>query len=524
MYRRFAPERGLEYHEIMASVNELIGIMQSPSSSDIALISKAYNFAEEAHKNQKRSPDEPYFNHLFETAKTLAELGMGAITVTAGLLHDSIEDVDVSREVIEKEFGAEVRFLVEGVTKLGKLHYSGTERYTESLRKLFVAMSKDVRVLIIKLADRLQNMQTIGMLPKEKRDRISLETLEIFAPLAYRLGIRKLNRELEDLAFPHVYPEDYEKVKKLLKTKSRETTRHLEKFHKSVKRALAKEGIIKIHTGYRFKGLFSLRRKLIRKNWDIDEVYDISALRIIVPTVSDCYRTLGVIHSVWRPLPGRIKDYIAYPKPDNYRGIHTTIFTGDGSIMEIQIRTEEMHRKTEYGMHFEYKETVDRPKSNFTSISWIKRFFPSFILGNKEIQASGDSPNKVVPSWIRNLGEYNKEVSSDNEDFVEDLKKDFFGDRVFAFTPLGDVIDLPVGSSPIDFAYAIHSDIGNSMGAVKVNSKLVALDTELQNGDIVEIITKTNARPSAKWLDIAKTNLAKKHIRTTLEKFGEKMI
>ena len=490
-------------------------MVQSPSVADIALISKAYSFAEEAHKNQKRSSGKPYFNHLFETAKTLAELGMGAITISAGLLHDSIEDVAIKAEVIEKEFGPEVRFLVEGVTKLGKVHYSGAERYTESLRKLLVAMSKDVRVLIIKLTDRLHNMQTLETLPKEKRDRIALETLEIYAPLAYRLGIRKINRDLEDLAFPFVHPEEYEKVKKILKQKHREKTRHLEKFHKAVKRHLASDGIIDIHTGYRIKGLYSLYRKLKRKEWDIERVYDIAALRIIVPSIADCYRVLGSIHAVWRPLPGRIKDYIALPKPNNYRGIHTTIFTGDGGIVEVQIRTEEMHRKTEYGMHFEYRETTRNPRSNFSRIAWVTKFFPSFIIENKEIKEKQEK-GAGVPSWIRAIGEYNEEVG-DTDGFVENLKTDFFSDRVFVFTPKGDVIDLPKDATPIDFAYAIHSGIGNSIGGVKVNGKLVTLETELQNGDIVEIITKTNAHPSAKWIDIAKTNLAKKHIRARLE-------
>src|SRR3989344_5880067 len=265
----------------MPNAHDLLEIVKSPSVADSALIAKTYNFAEKAHENQKRISGEPYFIHLFETARTLAELGMGPITISAGLLHDSIEDVNVSPETIENEFGKEIRFLVEGVTKLGKLHYSGTERYTESLRKLCVAMSKDVRVLMIKLADRLQNMKTIEVLPKEKRDRIALETLEIYAPLAYRLGIKKLNRELEDLAFPHVLPKEYEKVQQLLKTKSRENARHLEKFHKSVKRELAREGITNMHTSYRIKGLYSLYRKLVRKEWDIEKIYDISALRII---------------------------------------------------------------------------------------------------------------------------------------------------------------------------------------------------------------------------------------------------
>lgn len=501
---------------MMANINELIGMVQSPSVTDITLISKAYSFAEDVHKNHKRSSGEPYFEHLFETAKTLAELGMGAITISAGLLHDSVEDVNVKPELIEKEFGPDVRFLVEGVTKLGTLHYSGAERYTESLRKLLVAMSKDVRVLIIKLADRLHNMRTLENLPKEKRDRIALETLEIYAPLAYRLGTRKINRTLEDLAFPFVFPEEYEKVKKLLKQKHRENAKHLEKFHRALKRNLAADGITNTQTGYRIKGLYSLYRKLKRKEWDIEKVYDIAALRVIVSNVADCYKVLGSIHSAWRPLPGRIKDYIALPKPNNYRGIHTTIFTGDGGIVEVQIRTEEMHRRTEYGMHFEYQETIRNPRSSFSRISWVTKFFPSFITGNKEIKERNDKDKAEVPSWMQAIVNYNKEATGDST-FVENLKTDFFSDRMFVFTPKGDVIDLPSDATSIDFAYAIHSGVGNSMGGVKVNGKLVSLDTELKSGDIVEIITKPNARPSAKWIDMAKTNLAKKHIRAAIE-------
>ncbi|MES2087449.1 MAG: RelA/SpoT family protein [Patescibacteria group bacterium] len=500
----------------MATIKEITSLMQNPAPADIALITKAYVFAETVHASQRRITGEPYFDHLFETAKTLAELGMGAITISAGLLHDSIEDVNVTPETIEEKFGKEIRFLVEGVTKLGKLHYSGSERYIESLRKLCVAMSKDVRVLIIKLADRLHNMKSIEVLPKEKRDRISLETLEIYAPLAYRIGIRKINRELEDLAFPHVKPEEYEKVKKLLKTKSHEKVRHLEKFHKSIMSQLALAGMRNVKTSYRLKGLYSLYRKLLRKEWDIEKIYDISALRIIVPTVSDCYAVLGLIHSIWRPLPGRIKDYIALPKSNNYRGIHTTIFTGDGGILEVQIRTEEMHRKTEYGMHFEYKEIINNPKPNFGSISWVKKFFPSFILTNNEIKNEQQNPEKIVPSWIRELGEYNKEVAG-TDNLVEDLKTDFFGDRVFTFTPKGDVIDLPLDSSTIDFAYAVHSDIGDHISGAKVNGKLVSIETILKNGDIVEVVTKQSSRPSLKWLEVAKTALAKKKIKDYLE-------
>lgn len=499
----------------MPNVQDLLNLMQSKIVADISMVSKAYSFAEDAHKNQKRYSGEPYFIHPFETAKTLAELGMGATTICAGLLHDTVEDIGILPETIEKEFGTEVRFLVEGVTKLGKIHYTGTKRYTENLRKLFVAMSKDVRVLIIKLADRLHNMHNLEVLPKEKRDRIALETLEIYAPLAFRLGIRKLNRELEDMAFPFVYPKQYERVKTLLKTKWAETEQHLEKFQKAVKRELAREGITKIQTGYRIKGMYSLYRKLVRKDWDIDKIYDISALRIIVPTIDDCYKVLGVIHGIWRPLPGRIKDYISSPKTNNYRGIHTTMFTGDGSIIEVQIRTEEMHRKTEYGMHFEYKEKQENPKPDNSGIEWVKSFLPSFILGNKEIKKSQEKTD-TMPQWIQSLSEYQKEISGD-EKFIESLKTDFFGDRVFAFSPKGDVIDLPDGSNSIDFAYAIHSDIGNHMSGVKINGKLVTLNTPLKNSDIVEIQTKPSAHPSPKWLEMAKTTIAKKHIKSALE-------
>ncbi len=499
----------------MTNIYELFRIIKSPTVADVALIAKAYSFAENAHKDHKRYSGEPYFNHLFETAKTLAELGMGATTISAGLLHDTIEDVDVKCETIETEFGSEVRFLVEGVTKLGKLHYTGETRYVENLRKLCVAMSKDVRVLIIKLADRLNNMKNLELLPKPKRDRIALETLEIYAPLAYRLGIRKINRELEDQAFPLVYPEEYAKVKTMLTERNRDNTHRLAKFHKAVQKQLVHDGIARMKTGFRHKGLYSLYRKLKRKDWDIDKIYDISALRIIVPSIADCYRVLGSIHGQWRPLPGRIKDYIAFPKTNNYRGIHTTVFTGEGGIVEIQIRTEEMQRKTEYGMHFEYKETTRNPKLNFARIAWVKRFFPNFILGNKEIKVTKNKPTAEVPTWIQDIAEYNKDAEP--EAFVDNLKSDFFCDRLFVFTPKGDVIDLPKGSSPIDFAYNIHSDLGNKMAGVKVNSKLVSLETELQNGDIIEVVTKNNAHPTSKWLDITKTALAKKHIKDFLE-------
>jgi GTP pyrophosphokinase len=509
----------------MADLKEILNLLNSPSDDNIKLVTKAYHFAEEAHKDQKRFSGDPYFTHLSETAKILAGLGMGPMTVAAGLLHDVIEDANVTAMAVEKEFGREILFLVEGVTKLGKLHYHGVKRYTESLRKLFVAMSEDLRVLIIKLSDRLHNMRTLKYVREDKQKRIASETLEIYAPLAYRLGIRKLNRELEDLAFPFVYPKEHARVIEFLKQKSRESEDHLNHLRKSIVKGLAKTGMVNIHTDSRLKGVYSLYQKLLRKNWEIEKIYDIAAVRIIVQTIEDCYRALGAIHGIWRPLPGRIKDYIAFPKPNGYQGLHTTIFTGDGGIIEIQIRTEEMHREAEFGVasHFGYKENLNPEKVSQSTISWVKQFIPFFTWGERQEKDAGNKRKAIagndVPTWIRELANYRAESESDEQTkFIEDLKADFFEDRVFIFTPKGDVVDLPTGSSPIDFAYSIHSDIGNHMSGAKVNGKLVSLNSKLENGDIVEIQVKESARPSAKWIDLAKTTVAKKHIRSALEK------
>lgn len=489
--------------------------MDSPTPADLALIEKAYLVAEKAHSGVVRKSGEPYFNHVFETAKILADLKMCPQAIAAGFLHDSIEDGVLTEEEIKKEFGEEILFLVQGVTKLGKLKYRGAERHMESLRKLFVASAQDIRVIIIKLCDRLHNMRTLQYVRPDKQHRIALETLEIYGPLAYRLGIRKLSRELEDLSFPYVYPEEYKTVKDLVKTKSAETLPHLEKFMRSVKKALAEEGLTNIKTDYRQKGLYSLSKKIVRKGGDIERVYDILAMRIFTNSVADCYKALGIIHSKWRPMPGRIKDYIAVPKPNGYQSIHTTIFTGDGAIVEIQIRTQEMHRRDEYGIasHLHYK---DIKNSTNKEIGWFSQFLPKSI--NLMAKNNRDK-NRDTPAWIKELAE-SYSSTNDGKD-IEDLKTDFFGQRIFAFTPKGDVVDLPIGSSVIDFAYAIHSDIGNHIASVMVNNKIASLDTELQNGDCVEIITKKNAHPNHKWLAYAKTSLAKRHIRTILGEKGE---
>lgn len=487
---------------------EILRSMVRATSEDVALVKKAYAFVEKVHQGHLRQSGEPYLKHLTETAKILAEIGTSGTTIAAGLLHDTIEDRGVDRTLIVKEFGEEIAFLVDGVTKLGHLKYKGVDRHNESLRKLFVAMSEDIRVLIIKLADRLHNMQTLSYVPKDKQKRIAEETLQIYAPIAYRLGIRKINRELEDLSFPYVYPKEYEGMKKALKEQHVNRDESLEKFSRSVKKALAKEGLTKAKTEYRTKGLYSLYHKYLRYDKELDKIYDISAMRILVNSVAECYQALGVIHGRWRPLPRRIKDYIAFPKPNGYQALHTTVFIGDGNIVEIQIKTNEMHRYSEYGIasHLAYKSGGRKDVW-----AWIYALLP-----RKKVNNEKDSL-KDLPKWVSELATYD-EPSKDLELFQKGLVSDFFNHRIFVFSPKGDVVDLPVDSTPIDFAYSIHSDIGDSMTGAKVNSKLVSLDTKLNNGDIVFIMTSDNAKPNRKWIDMAKTSMAKRHIRHGLGK------
>lgn len=481
--------------ERVISLEEILKIMHSREHEDHDMVARAYRFAEHAHHGQKRYSGDPYFAHVSAVAFTLAEMGMDAATVTAGLLHDAIEDACVSEQDLKKEFGSEIAALVDGVTKLGKLKYRGVERHVESLRKLFVSTAKDLRVIIIKLADRLHNVSTLKYVPKEKQRRIALETLEIYAPIANRLSIGKLKGELEDYSFPFAHPSDYEKTQTMLRERSRDSEKRLEKIYRAIQVELAKGGIMNVHGEYRIKRTYSLYKKLLKHDWDISKVFDISAVRVIVPTVADCYRALGLIHSVFRPLPGRIKDYIAFPKPNGYQSLHTTIFTGDGAIIEVQLRTEEMNREAAFGIaaHFAYKEDLARRQS------------------------------KPLPDnleWVKEVSQLQKNISASGE-YLENLKMDFFGDRVFVFTPKGDVVDLPQDSSPIDFAFAIHSDIGERASGAKVNGKFVALDTTLENGDIVEIITKKSAKPSKRWLEYARTTLAKRRIRSFLEREEE---
>jgi len=504
----------------MSTVNirplaDIIGAMSGKSDADIAFVSKAYEFAKDAHKDQKRFSGHPYFIHPAEVGYSLAVSGFDAQTIVAGLLHDTIEDAGVKPKTIEEEFNPEVLSIVQGVTKLGTLRYRGLERHTESLRKLFAATAKDIRVLIVKLLDRLNNVQTLEHVPREeKRVRIALETLEIYAPIADRLGMSVVKQELEDAAFPFAYPKEYEKTRELVKERKRENEKRLEKTERDVKRELGEAGIREFRTEARIKGIYSLYRKLERRNWDTSKIYDILALRIIFPSVADCYTALGIIHAQWRPVPGKIKDYIAFPKPNGYQSIHTTVYTGDGGALEIQLRTEAQHREAQFGVasHLTYKEAQGGTTAR-GSLEWIRQFIPAWRRGSgkkEDVKEDGS-----VPEWVKDLAHADA-TESHSEEYLDTLKSDFFSHRVFVFTPKGDVIDLPVAATPIDFAYAVHSDLGNSMAGARVNGKMVSLDTELRNGDMVEVITRTGAKPTRKWHDIAKTNMAKKHIRTAL--------
>jgi guanosine-3',5'-bis(diphosphate) 3'-pyrophosphohydrolase len=505
-------------------VKEILEAMSSKSDADVALVTKAYEFSKEAHKDQKRYSGDPYFIHPAEVGYLLAEAGMDARAVAAGLLHDTIEDAGVKPAAMEEQFGAEVLSLVQGVTKLGTLRYRGLERHTESLRKLFAATAKDIRVLIIKLMDRLHNARTLEFVPKEeKRTRIALETLEIYAPIADRLGMSVAKQELEDAAFPYAYPKEYEKTRELFKEKKVENEKRLEKVEKDLKRELGEAGLRTFRTEARIKGIYSLFRKLERKDWDSTKIYDMRALRVVFPNVADCYTALGIIHAHWRPVPGKIKDYIAFPKPNGYQSIHTTVYTGDGSALEMQLRTEAQHREALYGIasHLTYKEIQDgSSEGKRGSLEWIRQFFPRLRRGVPEATPEIDT-KESIPDWLHELA-HAEQGSHESEEYLDTLKTDFFSHRVFVFTPKGDVIDLPVAATPIDFAYAVHSDLGNKMSGARVNGKMVSLDTALRNGDMVEVITKPSAHPSRKWHDIAKTNMAKKHIRAALAVLEQK--
>jgi len=473
-------------------------------TSDPKLIEKAFQFAKEAHAGQKRFSGEEYILHPLKVAQTLSKMKLEPKAIAAGFLHDVPDDTTITLKDIEKEFGREVAFLIEGVSKLGKLRYpkeglevkspelrvkESIDLRAENLRKMFFAMAKDLRVVLIKLADRLHNMETLGSLPPDKRERIALETLEIFAPLANRLGMGDMKGQLEDLSFPYLYPKEYEWLIKNVKEQYEAREKHLKKVRPLLLKILKKEGIKPIDVHSRPKHYWSLYQKLLRHEMDFDRIHDLIALRVIVNDVKTCYEAIGAIHKFWRPLPGRIKDYIAFPKPNGYQALHTTVFCSEGKIVEIQVKTKKMHEDAEYGIaaHWAVKEGINLKTQG-------KRF-----------------------AWVEQLKDWQMKVAGPAE-FLEGLKVDFLKNRIFIFTPKGDVIDLPEGATPIDFAYAVHTDIGNHCIAAKANGKIVQLSQPLKNGDLVEIVVDKHKNPSRDWLNSVKTSLARSRIKNWLNK------
>lgn len=452
--------------------------------ADVERIQRAIAFAREAHAGQYRDSGEEFFQHPYEVARILADLQMDTDTIVAGLLHDVLEDTDVTRETIVAEFGEEVARLVEGVTKLTKISFkTREEQQARSLRKMFLAMAEDLRVIVIKLADRLHNMRTLRHLSVERQRRIANETLEIYAPLAHRLGMWSLKWEMEDLAFRSLHPEEHAELVRKIAKKREERENELQGVIAQLQERLKELGIEGTLQG-RPKHLYSIWQKLKRQGTDLSKVYDLLAVRVIVDTVKDCYGVLGLVHTLWKPIPGRFKDYIAMPKSNMYQSLHTTVVGPSGEPLEIQIRTHEMHRIAEMGI----------------AAHWLY----------KEGRSSSDFEEKVA--WLRQVMEWLREMK-DPQEFMETLKIDLFEDEVFVFTPRGDVKSLPAGATPIDFAFSVHTDIGMHCVGARVNGKMVPLDYRLQNGEFVEILTSKNARPSQDWLSIVKTSKARSKIR-----------
>ena len=460
---------------------------------DDSVIIKAYEIARRLHDGQFRKSGEPYIIHPIAVAKILAQFGMDNETVIAGLLHDSIEDTGYTREQLAEDFDEKIADLVEGVTKLTNISYDSSEAaQAENFRKMFLAMSKDIRVLIVKLADRLHNMRTLEYMPTNKRTTKAMETLEIYAPLAGRLGIFSIKFELEDLALKYLHPLEYKKLVAAVDRRKHEYARNLKVLTGTISNILDEAGIQHDVKG-RSKHLYSIYRKMIVQQKQIDEIFDILAVRILVSSVKDCYAALGLVHNRWKPIPGRFKDYIAMPKPNMYQSIHTTVLGDNGEPFEIQIRTYEMHRIAEYGIaaHWKYKE-------------------------GKVSGSVDDSEQKLA--WLRQALEWQKEAD-DSVEFLNTVKVDLFDNQVFVFTPGGDVIELPAESTPLDFAFKIHTDVGIRCVGAKVNGKMVTIDHPLQNGDIVEIVTSANSSgPSVEWLKKCKTSGAKNKIRNWLRK------
>lgn len=475
-----------------ASFSSLVARIEKYNSDcDMDLLKKAYIISRNAHKGQQRVSGEPFIIHPVEVAYILAELELDCTTIIAGLLHDTIEDTTCTLEQLSIDFGDEVATLVDGVTKLGRIPYSTKEeQQVENLRKMFMAMAKDIRVIMIKLADRLHNMRTLKYMSSEKQIDKAKETLEIYAPIAHRLGISKIKWELEDICLRYIDPEGYyDLVEKIVK-KRKEREAFINQIIETLKERTEALGI-QAHIDGRAKHFYSIYKKMKQQNRTLEQIYDLFAVRLIVSSVKDCYAVLGMVHELYKPIPGRFKDYIAMPKPNMYQSLHTTVIGHEGQPFEVQIRTWEMHRVAEVGIaaHWKYKEGY-----------------------------SGKDNLDEKLTWLRRLLEWQKEMP-DARDFMETLKIDLFTDEVFVFTPKGDVINLPKGSTPIDFAYSIHSAIGNNMIGAKINGRIVPLEYKLNNGEIVEILTSKNASgPSRDWLKIVKSSQSKNKIKQWFKK------
>lgn len=467
------------------------------------IITQAFELANDAHATQKRADGTPYIQHCLATAKTLAKIGMDARTIAAGLMHDVPEDTAITLATIRKEFDSDIAYMIDGITKLGKIKLNNTpEDYKlENWRRMFLAMASDIRTVIIKLADRLHNMQTLNNLPEGKRRRIANETMEVYAPIANRLGIGEIYGELVDLCFEQLNPEKYDETKELSEEKLKK--HYVDKAIMSVKESLKKESIKFLDVHGRSKSIYSLYTKLLKYDMDIDQVFDFTAIRIVVSDIATCYETLGAIHKKYKPMIGRIKDYISLPKPNGYQSIHTTVFGPDGEVIEIQIRTQKIHDEAEFGIaaHWLYEEREKR--------DW-KSYFTSSDRGVKKASKEVD--------WVKQLQEWQKELDNNPQEFMEGLRVDFLKNHIFAFTPNGDIIELPEGACIIDFAYAIHTEIGNLVTGARVDGKMTSLESIVENGQIVEILTDKNRKyPNADWLNFVKTSNAKNAIRKAIK-------
>ncbi|OIO39269.1 MAG: hypothetical protein AUJ71_01115 [Candidatus Omnitrophica bacterium CG1_02_49_16] len=467
----------------------LAQIKQNNPKADTTLVELAYEYAAQAHAGQTRRSGEPYIQHPLRTALTLAQIRAENDVVIAGLLHDVPEDTGRPLAEIEKQFGKKIAALVEGITKLSKVKYRGIERHTESLKKMFIAMAADIRVILIRFADRLHNLETLDALPENKRLRIAQETMEIYVPIAGLLGIWHFKNKMEDICFRYLHPEEYKKLQYRYEVEQRMENQAFIKKTEEILVPKLKEADLRFEIQGRFKSLYSIFQKMQKKERKFSEIYDVFALRVIVETVADCYKTIGVIHSLWKPKPNRFKDYIAVPKSNGYQALHTAVFGPNGKVTEFQVATRKMYEKSLYGIaaHWYYKS-------------------------NKKYLSK-------QPKWVRDILELMRQAKN-SEEFVNVAKIDVFQNRIFVFTPKGDVIDLPERSTPIDFAYAVHSDIGHHCVGAMINEKIGKLDTPLKSGDTVEIITEKNKKPSRDWLKIAKTARAREKIRQSLKTNG----